>query len=151
MSSSKINMNNSDFFICKAFREMLIGVDTENKLQLDSETVVSLANYLAQIPPAEQLQLSVMANRITKFCQQPGNEQLSECLGQIYDRLDRDGIDKLVKKTGDPGETADDSSQAKQILDNEGRDICDFLQQWVSKNQNPPKKENEQQPKSQPD
>jgi hypothetical protein len=148
MSSSKINMNNSDFFICKAFREMLIGVDTENKLQLDSETVVSLANYLAQIPPAEQLQPSVMANHITKFCQQPGNEQLNEWLGEIYDRLDEDGIDKLVKKTGDPGETADDSSQAKQILYNDSRDIFDFLQKRVSKNQNTPEKQNEQQPKS---
>lgn len=148
MSSKDIEMNNSDFFICAAFRQMLLDSDPETEGKLDRATAVSIANYLAQIPPEEQLEPAVMANHITEFCQQPGNERLYEWLGEIYDRLDEDGIDKLVKKTGDPDETADGPPQAERMLYNEGRDICDFLQKWANKNQKPPEKENEQQPKS---
>lgn len=147
-SSNDIEMNNSDFFICAAFRQMLLDFETETENKLNRETAISIANYLAQIPPAEQLQPAVMANHITRFFQQPGNERLYEWLGEIYARLDKDGIDKLVKKTGDPDDEVDGPSITKRMLENESRDICNFLQKWASKNQNNPEKQHDQQPKS---
>ena len=46
--------------------------------------------------------------------------------------LDEDGIDKLVKKTGDPGDEADAPTETSRMLSNEGRDICQSLQSWAT-------------------
>ncbi|GAA6617561.1 hypothetical protein [Scytonema sp. NUACC26] len=72
-----------------------------------------------------------MANHIAAFCQQPENENLQEWWGDIYDRLDEDGIDIFVKKSRDPGEEADDEAETKRILTNEGRDIGKYLELWA--------------------
>jgi len=145
MSSSDIEMNNSDIFICAAFRQMLLDSDPEGENQLNRETAISIANYLAQIPPDDQLQPAVMANHITAFCERSGNEQLYEWLGEMYDRLDKDGIDTLVKKTGDPDDEVDSPSITTRMLENESRDICNFLQKWAIKNQNNPENQPENQ------
>ena len=132
MSNSENKMSDSDFFICAAFREMLGLSGTEEQKKIDRETAISIAHYLTELPPEDKLNPAAMANHITAFCQQPGNEQLNEWLGGIYDRLDEDGIDKLVKKTGDPDDEADGHPITKQMLENEGRDACQDLEKWAT-------------------
>ena len=73
-----------------------------------------------------------MADHITAFCEKPGNERLYEWLGEIYDRLDEDGIDKLVKKMGDPDDEVDNKPIPTRMLNNEGREICQDLQNWAT-------------------
>lgn len=143
-------MDDSDFFICEAFRQILVSSGMEGDRQLNEETTVSLANYLAQLPPQDHLNPAIMANHITAFCQQPGNEELKEWLGEVYDRLDRDGIDKLVKKTGDPGPEVDSKPITPRLLYNEGRNACQFLQKWATEvqTQNVQGNQNVSQPKS---
>ena len=128
MSSSDISISDSDIFICEAFKEIL----ADSPAELDQQTRLNIATYLTQLPSADQFDPSLMANHITAFCQQPGNEALKEWLGEIYDRLDEDGIDKLVKKTGDPGDEADAPTETRRMLSNEGRDICQSLQNWAT-------------------
>lgn len=137
MSGSDIVINNSDIFICEAFRQILTDTPAELEEKLGSQGRLAIATYLRQLPPEDQLNPDAMANHITKFCQQLGNEDLKEWLGNIYDRLDEDGIEKLVKKTGDPGDEADaPPEEDRNILQNEGRDICQSLQHWADEVQN---------------
>lgn len=124
-------MNDSDFFICAAFRELLVNPSPEYQEKITPKTANSIAQYLSQLPAEDRQNPPVMANHITAFCQQPENEELYEWLGEIYDRLDTDGIDTLVKKTGDPSDEADSESIAERMLYNESRDICDDLQKWA--------------------
>ncbi|BAI91339.1 MULTISPECIES: hypothetical protein [Limnospira] len=132
MSNSDIQMSESDFFICVAFHEMLGLSGTEEQQKLDRETAISIADYLTKLPPEDKLNPAAMANHITAFCQQPGNEQLKEWFGEIYDRLDEDGIDKLVKKTGDPGKKAYGLPITGRDIENEGRDACQDIQKWAT-------------------
>ena len=130
MSSSDTEMNDRDDFICEAFGQILAGSATESR-RLNPETARAITTYLAQLPPEDQLKPAVMANHITAFCLQPGNEELDEWLGEVYDRLDPEGIQNVVKKTGDPDDTADGPSKMPRKEDNEGRDICLKLQTLV--------------------
>ena len=150
MSNSENKMNDSDFFICAAFRKILKISATEEQKHLDRETKISLANYLIQLPPKDKVNPAAMANHITAFCENPGNERLNEWLGEIYDRLDADGIDKLVKKTGDPDDDADGPSTTKGLFDNEGRDILEDLQKWANEinKEQPHSTEDDNQPTS---
>lgn len=132
MSNNDIQMSESDFFICAAFQEMLGLSGTAEQQKLDRETAISIAHYLTELPAEDKLNAAAMANHITAFCQQPGNAQLNEWLGEIYDRLDEDGIDKLVKKMGDPDDEADGPSITKKMLENEGRDACQDLEKWAT-------------------
>nr|WP_019488107.1 hypothetical protein [Kamptonema formosum] len=125
-------ISDSDFFICEAFSQILASPPAELAEKFGSETPLAIANYLQNIPPAEQLDSAAMANYITAFCQKPGNENLNERLGEIYDSLDEDGIDKLVKKTGDPDDIATAISQNPRQRINESRDICQSLQSWAN-------------------
>ena len=72
-----------------------------------------------------------MANHIASFCQQPDHETLHNWLGKIYKRLNGDGIDRLVKKTGDPGDEGDDEPEKIRLIRQKSRDICQELQQIV--------------------
>jgi hypothetical protein len=84
-----------------------------------------------------------MANHITAFCQKPGNESLNEWLGEIYDFLDEDGINQLVKKTGDPDDIATAISQNPRQRINESRDICQSLQSWANNVRNQSNQQNQ--------
>lgn len=145
MSSNDISISDSDFFICKAFKQLL----ADSPAELDQQTRLNIAAYLTQLPPADQFEPTAMANHITEFCQQLGNEDLNEWLGEIYDRLDEDGIDKLVKKTGDPGDEADAPIETNRRLLNEGRDICQSLQTWATEVLNQSNQRNQTQVQSQ--
>jgi hypothetical protein len=140
MSSSDILISDSDIFICEAFKQILAKFPAELENKLGCQARPAIATYLTQLPPTEQLDPAAMANHITEFCQRPGNAELKEWLGETYDCLDQDGIDKLVKKTGDPGDEADALTETSRMLSNEGRDICQFLQNWATEvlNQNNP-------------
>lgn len=150
MSNSDIQMSESDFFICVAFHEMLGLSGTEEQQKLDRETAISIAHYLTKLPPEDKLNPAAMANHIPAFCKQPGNEQLNEWFGEIYDRLDEDGIDKLEKKTGDPDDEADGPSITPGQLKNEGRDILEDLQKWATEMEQKTKRatEDDKQPAS---
>lgn len=138
MSDSDILISDSDIFICEAFKQILANPPAQLEQKLGSQAPLAIATYLTRLPSEEQLDPAAMANHITAFCQLEGNEDLEEELGKIYDRLDKDGIDKLVKKTGDPGEEADAPTETGRMLTNEGRDICQSLQHWATEvlNQN---------------
>lgn len=138
MSSSDISIRDSDIFICEAFKQILANSPAEIEQKLGSQASPAIANYLTQLPSADKLNPAAMANHITAFCQRLGNETLKEWLGETYDRLDQDGINNLVKKTGDPGDEADAPTETSRMLSNEGRDICQSLQSWATEvlNQN---------------
>ena len=132
----EIEITESDFFICKAFEQILKTPRTELNAKLGDKGYLAIANYLTQIPVDDCLDGSKMANYITAFCQQPGNKVLYEWLGKIYDQLDIDGINNILKKTGDPGDEADQPSDnvdvlKVDVLKNDSRDICLFLQDWA--------------------
>lgn len=132
MNDNDTSINDSDILICQAFKQILTNSPIKMKEKLTNQVGFTIATYLAQLPLEEKLDPAKMANHITEFCQRPGNEYMEECLGDVYDSLDMDGIDNLVKKTGDPGDNVDDSAEIKRMLANEGRDICQFLQDWAS-------------------
>ncbi len=119
----------SDFYICKAFKEILATTPAVFKQTVNTPSYQNILAYLAQLPKAERNDPAKMANYITDFCQQPGNESLNDWLGEVYDRLDKDGIDKLVKKPRDPGEEADDEPETMRLIVQKSRDICQELQQ----------------------
>lgn len=125
-------ISDSDILICKAFSQILTIPPAQLAEKIGSETTLAIANYLQNIPPIEQLDSAVMANHITAFCQKPGNQNLKDWLGEIYCSLDEDGIDNLVKKTGDPDDTATAISQNPRQRINESRDICQSLQDWAN-------------------
>jgi len=133
VSSSDIVISDSDIFICEAFRQILATPTAELIEKLGSKAPLAITNYLESIPQHEQLNAEIMANHITAFCQQPGNENLNEWLGTIYDSLDENGIDKVVKKTGDPDDKATAIAPNSRQRLNESRDICQFLQDWAKK------------------
>ncbi|MFP4124737.1 MAG: hypothetical protein ACLFWI_27815 [Coleofasciculus sp.] len=136
MSSSDSVITDSDIFICEAFKQILTQPLVELEKTLGSQMPYDIHLYLRQLPSDDYQNPAVMASHITDFCQQPGNEALNEWLGDIYDCLDANGIDKLVKKTGDPGEEADAPTEPNRILINEGRDICQYLQNWATQQLN---------------
>ena len=127
MSENDILIENSDFFICKAFKEIITeGNELENKL--GSQARLAIVNYLVELPSEEYENPSAIANHISAFCQRSGNESLYKWLLEIYNRLDETGIEKILKKTGDPGEQAEAPPQMKRIILNEARDICQELE-----------------------
>ncbi len=123
--------DSSDLFICKAFYEIITaGKELENKL--GNQARLAIVNYLVEIPSEEYQDPSAIANRITAFSQRSSdNENLNEWLGEIYDRLDETGIEKILKKTGDPGEEADEDPQMTNNISNEARDICKDIKRWA--------------------
>ncbi len=133
----------------RAFQELLKNPPTELYNNSIGETgFQEIANFLTRISPECRLNPSAMVKHIGSYCYQPGNEVLKKFYLKTYSSINSEDIQAVVKKTGDPDEAADGPPQAKRMLYNEGRDICDFLQKWANKNQKPPEKENEQQPKS---
>lgn len=136
MNDSHAFINDSDILICQAFKQLLINPPVELEEKLGSQARLAIATCLAQLPPEDKLDPDKMANHIAEFCQQPGNEELEECLGDIYNSLDKDGISNLLKKTNDPGDNADISTETTRMLTNEGRDICQFLQGWAAEELN---------------
>ncbi|MBW4679430.1 MAG: hypothetical protein KME19_04865 [Microcoleus vaginatus WJT46-NPBG5] len=138
-----MSSSNSDIFICEAFRQILATPLSELEEKFGKEVPLIIAEYLQNIPPAEKLDSAVMANHITAFCQKPGNENLYEWFGEIYDSLDEDGLDKLEKKTGDPDDIATAPTENPGLLYNESRDICQSLQDWAKNVPNPSTQENQ--------
>ncbi len=136
MSSSDSVIRDHDIFICEAFKQILNQPPVELEKTLGSQMPGDIRLYLRQLPSEDYLNPAAMANHITEFCQQPGNEALNEWLEKIYGCLYADGIDKLVKKTGDPGPDVDAPTETKRILINEGRDICQYLQNWATQQLN---------------
>lgn len=139
----EIEITESDFFICKAFEQILKTPRTELNAKLGDKGYFAISNYLTQIPVDDCLDGSKMANHITAFCQQPGNEVLYEWLGKIYDQLDIDGINNILKKTGDPGGEADQPIDNLDGLENDSRDICLFIQDWAKETPKPDNPENQ--------
>ena len=132
----EIEITESDFFICKAFEQILKTPRTELNAKLGDKGYLAIANYLTQIPVDDCLDGSKMASHITAFCQQPGNDVLYKGLKKICNQLDIDGINNILKKTGDPGDEADQPSDnvdvlKVDVLKNDSRDICLFLQDWA--------------------
>ncbi len=131
------DINDGDIFICEAFKQILVNPPAELEQRLGSQARLAIATHLAQLPPEYQLDPAAMANHITEFCQRPGNEDLKEWLGEIFDRLDKDGIDKLDKQTLDPDDEADALPPRDIIvLNNESRDIWQSLQKWATEELN---------------
>lgn len=114
-------MTDSDILICQAFDRLLSTPTAELKTKLGAQIPLTIANYIAELPPEEILDPPVMANRISEFCERPGNEALDDWFLDIYNSLGKDDIQSLVKKTGDPGEEAD--APVESPIVNEGRDI----------------------------
>ena len=114
-------MTNNDILICEAFHRLLSTPSAELKQKLGAQIPLNIANYIAELPPEETLDPSVMATRISEFCERPENEALDDWFLDIYNSLGEDDIKKLVKKTGDPGDGADENLEI--IITNEGRDI----------------------------
>ncbi|WP_254174321.1 hypothetical protein [Planktothrix pseudagardhii] len=139
----EIEITESDFFICKAFEQILKTPRTELNAKLGDKGYLAIANYLTQIPVDDYLYGSKMASHITAFCQQTGNEVLYEWLGKIYDQLDIDGINNILKKTGDPGGEADQPIDNLDGLENDSRDICLFIQDWAKETPKPDNPENQ--------
>ncbi len=114
-------MTNHDILICQAFDRLLSTPTAELKEKLGGQIPLTIANYIAELPPEEILDPSVMAKRISEFCERPGNEALYDWFLDIYNSLGEDDIKKLVKKTGDPSDEADDPIEIP--IANEGRDL----------------------------
>ncbi len=130
MNENDTLIQDSDFFICKAFKEIITARnELENKL--GSQARLAIDKYLVKLPSEDFKDPSVMANHITAFSQRSGNESLNEWLGEIYDRLDESGIEKILKKMGDPGEEADAEPQIRRNITNEARDICKDIEIWA--------------------
>ncbi len=117
----------SDYYICKAFKTILTASSDTFKQKLDTPSYQDIYSYLDGLPETDKNEPEKMANYITSFCEQPGNETLYDWLGEIYDQLDEDGIDQLVKKTGDPPEEADDTPEMERLITQKSRDICQEL------------------------
>ncbi|MEQ8382286.1 MAG: hypothetical protein RH949_07950 [Coleofasciculus sp. A1-SPW-01] len=129
-------MNKEHILICQAFGQMLENSTTELEEKLTTNTRVAIARYFTQLPEEDRLNPSIMAIKIGHFCYSPGHENLKIWLLRIYNRLGIDDIQKVVKKTGDPGEEADAPTEPNRILINEGRDICQYLQNWATQQLN---------------
>ncbi|MGL4499909.1 MAG: hypothetical protein ACRC2M_10120 [Planktothrix sp.] len=143
MISPEIEITESDFFICKAFEQILKTPRTELNAKLGDKGYLAIANYLTQIPVDQRVDASKMASHITAFCEQPGNEVLYKWLGKIYNQLDIDGINNILKKTGDPGDEADQPIDNLDGLENDSRDICLFIQDLVKETPKPDNPENQ--------
>ena len=147
MSTRDIVIEDSDFFMCEAFRQIATASDAELERQLDvngSTVRLAIARYLSGLPLTDFQNPAVMANRIAEFCQKPGCERLEEWWGDLYNQLDTDGIDAVLKTSLDPGEEADDEPETQRTLTNEGRDICQQLERWAKEveSQNHPGNQN---------
>ncbi|EDX77624.1 hypothetical protein MC7420_2948 [Coleofasciculus chthonoplastes PCC 7420] len=129
-------MNKEHILICQAFGQMLENSTTELEEKLTTNTRVAIARYFTQLPEEDRLNPSIMAIKIGHFCYSPGHENLKKWLLRIYNRLGIDDIQKVVKKTGDPGEEADAPTETNRILINEARDICQYLQNWATQQLN---------------
>lgn len=121
-------MTNHDILICQAFDRLLSTPSTEFEAKLGSQIPLTIAKYIAELPPEEIFDSSVMANRISEFCERPENEALDDWFLDIFNSLAKDDIQTLVKKTGDPGDEAD--APIKSQTPNEVRDAGVSLAKW---------------------
>lgn len=119
----------SDCYICEAFKQILTATELTSKERQE------IMSYLTKLPSEDKPDPAKMANHIAAFCQQTGHENLYQQLVSIYNSLDGDGINQLVKKTGDPGEEADDESETTRLITQKSRDICLELQQLAEEAQ----------------
>ena len=129
-------MNNSDiqkidFFMCAAFKQILTSPKDELEQKLGRNAHIAIAKYLQSLPLNDLHNPAIMKNHIAIYCQQKGNETLHQWWGEVYRGLHKDGIDKLVKKSLDPSEEADDEPETQRVITNEGRDICKYLEDWA--------------------
>lgn len=124
----------TDFFICQAFYQILTSPLDELEQKLGSKAHIEIAEHFIRLPPEDFQNSAVMANRIAAYCQQPGNESLQEWWGEIYDILDEDGINKMLKQSLDPGEEADDEPETQRFLTNQSRGICKCIKKWAEDN-----------------
>ena len=122
----------ADFYICKAFKEIVSTSPATFHHSITNPSYQDVRDYLAQLPQSDRKDPAKMANHITGFCQQTGHEALYDWLGNIYDRLDSDGINSLVKKPRDPGDEADDEPGDIRLIRQKSRDICQDLQQLAA-------------------
>ena len=120
-----------DVYTCEALRQILTAYTNNQEQKIDSAVYEQLFAYLQQLPSEDFHEPARMANHITSFCQQPENKILYEWLGEIYDRLDDNGIEKIVKQTLDPGDKADKEPDSSRIIQQKGRDICQNLERLV--------------------
>ena len=129
-------MSDSDLVICQAFHQILATPPAELEQKLGSQAHLAIATYLTQLPPQDHLDATAMAKHIGEFCHQPGNEALDEwfldIFLDIYKSLGADDIQKQIKNTKDPGDEADAPTETSRMLSNEGRDICQSLQNWAT-------------------
>ncbi|HEY9801662.1 MAG TPA: hypothetical protein V6D25_14995 [Leptolyngbyaceae cyanobacterium] len=130
------NFTDTDTLMCKAFKEIVALPASEIEQKLGSEARVSIANYLNNLPAQDFQNPNVMANHISVFCLSPENKNLRDWWREIYYRLNKDGINKIVKKSLDPGEEADDEPETQNLISNEGRDICLYLERWAQEVKN---------------
>jgi hypothetical protein len=130
MTDNQIVITTSDFFICKAFSEIISSSNTEIKNKLGEKAPLTIANYFGRLTQEDLHNPAELANRITDFTQQPSNEALNEWLEENYDRLDGDGITKLLKMKADPSEEAEEMPEMNSFLTNEARDIGRQLELW---------------------
>jgi len=128
---NNIDIQDADVFMCAAFKQILTSPKDELEQKLGSNACLAIAKYLQSLPLNDLHNPALMANHIAAYCQQPGQENLQSWWGEIYDRLDEDGIDKLVKKSLDPSEEADDEPETQRVITNESRDICKYLEDWA--------------------
>jgi hypothetical protein len=147
-SEQNQKINSRQVLSLRVFQELLKNPPVELYNSIGEEGFLEIAKFLSNIPPEDQLNPAAMVKRIGEYCYQSGHEVLKEWYLKTYQSINSEDIQAVVKKTGDPDETADAPSQAKQMLYNEGRDTCKSLQEWASKNQKTPENKHEQQPKS---
>lgn len=120
-----------EILICQAFKELLINPPLELSYSLGKQGFFQIANFLINIPVVDKLNISQMVEHIGSYLYQPGHEVLKEFYLRTYQQINPEDIQTIVKKIGDPDDEADNTSITKR-LDNEGRDILEYLQKWAT-------------------
>ncbi|EDZ92263.1 hypothetical protein AmaxDRAFT_5002 [Limnospira maxima CS-328] len=115
----------------RAFKELLKNPPDELYNRISEELFLEILNFFSNISPEDQLNPSAMVNYIGSYCYQPGYEIFKESYLKIYRTINSEDIQAVVKKTGCLDDEVDTQPIAKRMLDNEGREICQDLQNWA--------------------
>jgi hypothetical protein len=129
-------MNNEDFhsfLLYKAFSELLENPPVEVCAKLASERS-QIETFLIRIAPEDYQKPSVMVANIETLFEDLKSEELENAFLGLYNSLNPDDIQNVIKKTGDPkpiGEIFHDP----ELYENEIRVIISKLKKWQDQTQ----------------
>ena len=125
-------MENRDQLICEAFYEIISTPITELENKLGDGISLTIATYLDQIPTEKQDNYETMAEYISNFCYQPGNQILKEWLKDIYKTKAGDDLNIVMEKNKSPGRKSALPRKDTEMLENKSRDSLRGLNDWKS-------------------